>query len=192
MRDGCPNIISVTVGRSGLNARKEDDLLDEMMQSQSTPPIAEQLAKTVVGRYLSPTQIEKIVDTAHVVESSVGELLFREGQVDKHLYVLLEGQVDLVMQVRHRGSQRILSLGPGDLIAWSALLGNGVMTCSALCLRESRLIAIDADLIAERMERDSDFGYHMMRMVAMALAHRLTATRLQLLDLFAPAIPTGT
>lgn len=154
--------------------------------------MAEQLAKTVVGRYLSHGQIEKIVDAARVVELSVGQLLFREGQIDKHLYVLIDGQVDLIMQVRHRGSQRILSLGQGDLIAWSSLLGSGVMTCSALGLRDSRLIAIDADLIADRMERDVDFGYHMMRMVAMALAQRLTATRLQLLDLFAPAVPSGT
>jgi CRP/FNR family transcriptional regulator, cyclic AMP receptor protein len=162
------------------------------MQSSSATSIAEKLAPTIVGRYLSTEQIEKFVDASQLVELSVGELLFREGQIDNHLYVMMDGQVDLVMQVRHRGSQRILSLGSGDLVAWSALLGSGVMTCSAICLRDARLIAINAHTVLERMEQDSEFGYHFMRMVSFALAQRLTATRLQLLDLFAPASPSGT
>ncbi|MFN6128879.1 MAG: Crp/Fnr family transcriptional regulator [Planctomycetota bacterium] len=151
--------------------------------------IAHQLAGTVIGKYLSEDQIQKIVDAAQIIQIDAGQFLFREGQANPYLYVMLEGQVDLVMQVRNRGSQRILSLGQGDLVAWSALLGSGAMTCSALCVRPARLAAIDARMILDRMEKDHEFGYHFMRLLSMALAHRLTATRLQLLDLFAPAAP---
>jgi CRP/FNR family transcriptional regulator, cyclic AMP receptor protein len=151
--------------------------------------IAHQLAGTVVGKYLSENQIQKIVDAAQIIQIDAGQFLFREGQTNPYLYVMLEGQIDLVMQVRNRGSQRILSLGQGDLVAWSALLGSGAMTCSALCVRPSRLAAIDARMILDRMEKDHEFGYHFMRLLSMALAHRLTATRLQLLDLFAPVVP---
>jgi CRP-like cAMP-binding protein len=63
------------------------------------------------------------------------------------------------------------------------------MTCSALCVQHSRLIAIDARLVLDRMQSDHEFGYQFMRLLSMALAQRLTATRLQLLDLFAPASP---
>jgi CRP-like cAMP-binding protein len=175
-----------------LKVRTQTDLLTIIMQASAAASITEKLTHTVVGRYLSPEQIHKFVDASQSIELRVGQLLFREGQIDNHLYVMLKGQIDLVMQVRHRGSQRILSLGSGDLVAWSALLGSGVMTCSAICLRDARLIAINAKAVAERMEQDHEFGYHFMRMVAMALAHRLTATRLQLLDLFAPASSNGT
>lgn len=153
--------------------------------------ITDALATTLVGKYLSREQIDKLIDATSIVEIQIGEFLFREGQTNPMIYVMLEGQLDLVMQVRHRGSQRILSLGKGDLVAWSALLGSGVMTCSALCIRDARLVAIDARVIMDRMERDHEFGYHFMRWIAIALSGRLTATRLQLLDLFAPAIPTG-
>jgi hypothetical protein len=42
------------------------------------------------------------------------------------------------------------------------------------------------------MQSDHEFGYQFMRLLSMALAQRLTATRLQLLDLFAPASPQCT
>jgi CRP-like cAMP-binding protein len=61
------------------------------------------------------------------------------------------------------------------------------MTCSALCIRDAQLIAIDAKALELRIQQDHEFGYQFMRMLAKALAQRLTATRLQLLDLFAPA-----
>ncbi|MFO0014393.1 MAG: Crp/Fnr family transcriptional regulator [Planctomycetota bacterium] len=159
-----------------------------MTLANSRQTIAHQLAGTVFGKYLAEEQIAKIVDAAQVIEIGVGQFLFREGQTNPFIYVMLEGQIDLVMQVRHRGSQRILSLVQGDLVAWSALLGGGAMTCSALCIRPARLAAIDARMILDRMEKDHEFGYHFMRLLSMALAQRLTATRLQLLDLFAPAV----
>lgn len=163
-----------------------------MNPSANDPTLIDQLATTVVGKYLSKTQIGKIIDASQVIELGTGRFLFREGETNPSIYVMLDGQIDLVMQVRPRGSQRILSLGQGDLVAWSALLGNGVMTCSALCTRDAKLIAIDARVVRDRIEKDHELGYHFMHMVSMALAHRLTATRLQLLDLFAPAFPQGT
>jgi CRP/FNR family cyclic AMP-dependent transcriptional regulator len=162
-----------------------------MTQSTNTPAMIEELTNTLAGKYLSADQIEKIVDASRILDLETGQFLFREGQSNPYLYVMLDGQIDLVMQVRHRGSQRILSLGKGDLVAWSALLGSGVMTCSALCIRKARLVAIDARIVLEHMNRDHEFGYHFMRLLAMALAQRLTATRLQLLDLFAPAPSAG-
>ena len=165
---------------------------DTMTHQPSAHPIIEQLASTVIGKYLSDDQIHKIVDVSQILEIHPGQFLFREGQNNPYVYVMLDGQIDLVMQVRSRGSQRILSLGAGDLVAWSAILGNGTMTCSALCIRHTRLVAIDARLVLDRMQSDHEFGYQFMRLLSMALAQRLTATRLQLLDLFAPASPQST
>jgi len=165
---------------------------ETMTHLPSAHPIIEQLASTVVGKYLSDDQIHKIVDASQILEIQPGQFLFREGQSNPYVYVMLDGQIDLVMQVRTRGSQRILSLGPGDLVAWSAILGSGTMTCSALCIRHARFIAIDARLVSDRMQSDHEFGYQFMRLLSMALAQRLTATRLQLLHLFAPASPQST
>lgn len=150
----------------------------------SLPP----LQGTIVGEFLSESALSRLASGRRLVTLPAGGFLFREGEVNRNVYVMLEGQLDLVMQVPGRGCQRILTLGPGELVAWSALLGEGVMSCSALGLRECRLMAIDARTVQHEMDSDPAFGYQFMRMMSHALSRRLTATRLQLLDLFAPAV----
>ncbi|HAW27385.1 MAG TPA: hypothetical protein DCY03_04590, partial [Planctomycetaceae bacterium] len=50
---------------------------------------------------------------------------------------------------------------------------------------QTRVIAIDADALAEVCEQDHDIGYQIMRRVALALSQRLVASRLQVLDMYA-------
>ncbi len=121
-------------------------------------------------------------------------ILFRENAVNDRLMIVAVGRVALDMQVPGRGEVRIMSLGPGDMLAWSALLGKGRMTTSAVALEDTQVVAIRARDVLLLCESDPEFGYQLMRHVAEALANRLVATRLQLLDLFAdtePFVPRG-
>jgi CRP-like cAMP-binding protein len=142
--------------------------------------------RTIFGEHLSSKNLVALMSIAEFVELEAGEYLFREGEENHNVYVLLDGQLDLTMTVPGRGAQRILSLGTGELVAWSAVLGSGIMTCSAICMQSAQLIAINSKAIESMLQVDHEFGFEFMKMTASALAKRLTATRLQLLDLFAP------
>jgi CRP-like cAMP-binding protein len=95
------------------------------------------------------------------------------------------------MSVPARGRVAVLSLGPGDVLAWSALLGGGRMTATARAVGPVTTLAFDAAALLALCESDHEVGYHLMRHLSAALSRRLVATRLQLLDLFAdvPAAP---
>lgn len=116
---------------------------------------------------------------------SAGQVIFREGDENHKLYLVVSGRVALDMHVPGRGPVRILSLGPGDMLAWSALLGNGRMTATATALEDTRLIASGAECLRTVCDADRSVGHELMRQMAVALSRRLLATRLQLLDLFA-------
>ena len=138
--------------------------------------------------------LDELAPAAAVVEFAAGEALFQEGAENHLLYVVERGRVGLDMYVPGRGRTRILSLGPGDVLAWSALLGNGVMTVSATALENIRAVALPGPKMLELCCANHEIGFCLMRRMAMALAQRLVATRLQLLDLFAEptsAAPTG-
>jgi CRP-like cAMP-binding protein len=142
------------------------------------------LAKTILGDFLSSSSLKQLVSSSTALKLSPGEFQFREGQENSSVYVLIDGVLDLTMTVPGRGPVRILTLGRGDLVAWSAVLGEGIMTSSAVCVEAANLIAIDSKSVLEKMESDSKFGFEFMKMMATALAKRLLATRLQMLDLF--------
>ncbi|GIW92368.1 MAG: hypothetical protein KatS3mg110_0409 [Pirellulaceae bacterium] len=117
-----------------------------------------------------------------------GTVLFREGSPAFALYLVVSGRVALEMRVPGRGDVRILTLGPGDMIGWSSLVGQRKMTATAVAIEDTQSIKLPAVTLQELCDQDHHFGYHLMRRMAEALAQRLLATRLQLLDLFSDTV----
>lgn len=114
-----------------------------------------------------------------------GTILFHEGEKHDVLYLLHRGYVTLEMSLPVRGRIRLLTLGPGEILAWSALVGNGRMTATATADDDVELLQLPATELLRICELDPHFGYRLMGRLAAALGKRLLATRLQMLDLFA-------
>ncbi len=111
-----------------------------------------------------------------------GSCIFQEGDHERHVYVVAEGEVILEIKVPSIGIVQVHQIGAGDLLGWSPILGRGWMTATARALTPCRLIALDAEQVRALVERDTRFGMEFFRSIASALADRLRATRLQLPD----------
>jgi CRP/FNR family transcriptional regulator, cyclic AMP receptor protein len=133
--------------------------------------------------------LSKLASFATIAEFPAGSILFREGGANERLMVISGGCVALGMRVPGRTETRILTLGPGDMLAWSALLGAGQMTTSAIAVEDTQVVSFAAADVLELCEANHLLGYHLMRQMSHALADRLVATRLQLLDLFSESGP---
>lgn len=133
--------------------------------------------------------LTKLATLAAVCDHAAGGTLFREGSNHDRLLIVTKGRVVLEMHVPGRGNVPILSLGPGDIVAWSALVGNARMTTSAVARDDTQVISIPAQELRALCEADHSVGYLVMRQIGQALANRLVATRLQLLDLFSDSPP---
>jgi CRP/FNR family transcriptional regulator, cyclic AMP receptor protein len=153
-----------------------------MSETQATRDLLRELS--FIGD-LPDHVLDELARSAMVLDFPSGEALFQEGAQNHFLYVVERGRVGLDMYVPGRGRTRILSLAKGDVLAWSALLGDGTMTVSATALEETRAVALPAREIFELCTANHEIGFRLMHRMAIALAQRLVATRLQLLDLFA-------
>ena len=81
----------------------------------------------------------------------------------------------------------MLTVGPGHLLGWSSLFPPQRKTAGGRALTDTRVIAIDSPQLWEACQEDHDMGYLIMARMAQVIAERLKITRLQLLDIFAPA-----
>jgi CRP/FNR family transcriptional regulator, cyclic AMP receptor protein len=159
-----------------------------------TPSLTQVLGTLHFSETLPDRVLERLAQLATVRGFPSDAVLFREGARNEQLMIIASGRVALDMHVPGRGDVRILSLGPGDMVAWSALLGSGQMTASAVALEDTQLICMPGVEVLAICQADSAIGYHLMSKVGHALGNRLVATRLQLLDLFAesrPRVPQG-
>jgi CRP-like cAMP-binding protein len=133
---------------------------------------------------LSDATAAKLAALVSLQQFPAGTVIFAEGAVNPWMYLIVEGQIALEMCVPAKGCTRILTLGAGELLAWSSLLGGGRMTAGAHALTNSRMLVAPAKAISDLCAADREFGYEFFRGVAVALSKRLVATRLQLLDLY--------
>jgi CRP-like cAMP-binding protein len=112
-----------------------------------------------------------------------GTTIFRESQPAEDFRFLVNGRVSLGMRFGGRGEVIVLSLGPGDLVGWTALLG-GTWTATARAVEPSTLVRVPGAALSALCEREHDIGYAFMKHLFAAMALRLHDTRLQLLDMF--------
>ena len=143
-------------------------------------------------RDLPEEQIDQLADVASVVQFPAGTVIFRQGEAASTLYLVVEGNVSLEVCAPGVGCKRILTVGAGELLGWSPVLEYGRLTATARAISDAQIIAFSGPQILAICEQNPRFGYEFMKRAALALAKRLNATRLQLLDVFGTQMPTAT
>ncbi len=160
----------------------------------ATPSLSERLRTLRFLEDLSAADLDRVSALASVTSQPAGAVLFPEGAVCERLYVVLEGLVGLDMHVPRRGPVRLMTVGAGEILGWSALLSDGRMTARAVVLQPAELVEFPSADLRALCAADHDVGYVVMRQVAVSLSRRLLATRLQMLDVFEdtrPVHPVG-
>jgi CRP-like cAMP-binding protein len=138
---------------------------------------------------IGPMHLEQIAKVARVRDFNEDDAVFRQGDAAQHVYLVVSGNVSLEMCAAGTGCRQILTLGSGELLGWSSVLEQVSYTARARVLEKTQLVEINVAQLLAMCDRDPQFGYELMRQVALALAKRLSATRMQLLDVYGANMP---
>lgn len=133
--------------------------------------------------------LRRLASIADLESFPQGAVLFHEGQDHTKIYFVVSGAVALEVRVSQQDLKRLQTVGSGELLGWSPILGLVEMTATARALQPTQVVALDTNQLKAICEHDPRFGLEFMRRTAQALAKRLSATRLQLLDVYNHEIP---
>jgi CRP-like cAMP-binding protein len=133
--------------------------------------------------------LEPLASVASLKTCGPGAIVFREGQKEPSLYLIVKGSVSLEFCTPGVGCKRFQTIGTGELLGWSPILGLAEMTATARVLEPTTLLILDARQLVTLCEHNPRFGYEFMRRTALALSQRLSATRLQLMDIYRHDLP---
>ena len=135
---------------------------------------------------LTPEHIHKIAAISSLRHVKAGQVLFREGDKEECVFILLEGRVALDMFVPHRGKIRIYTVEPWEVFGWSSVTPTvRQRTAGATAVVNGLVVCVNAEKLRQACDEDHDLGYLVMRRLANLVAARLLVTRLQLMDMFA-------
>lgn len=146
--------------------------------------LAERLARIPRLSGLSPDDLAKLAAITTLEVAPAGAVLFREGDPSDRFWLVDTGRVALTLKPSGRQETTLLTLGPGDLLGWSALLGTGRRVAQGRVTQDCTLLRLDREPVLALCEADHDVGYALMRLAFEEVSERLLHARLQLLDLY--------
>ena len=106
---------------------------------------------------------------AGALQVAPGDFLFREGDKGDKMYVLLEGEMEIVL-----GDLVLETAGPGSLIGEMALIDDSPRTASAVAKTSCRLAEIDRRRFHFLVQQTPHFATHVMKTLADRLRHMNT------------------
>jgi CRP/FNR family transcriptional regulator, cyclic AMP receptor protein len=133
---------------------------------------------------LDQSQLDCLASISTLYELDEGDVLFKEGDREDYLYILLEGQVVLEVEVPTRGIVPVYTAEMLDIIGWSSMTPIvRQRTASVRATKSCLLLGLNSKLLQQMCEEDHDLGYIIMKRLANVVANRLLTTRLCLIDM---------
>jgi ubiquinone/menaquinone biosynthesis C-methylase UbiE/GNAT superfamily N-acetyltransferase len=125
-----------------------------------------------------PEEIEDLLETYPQVTIAAGENLYREGEIERGMGVILEGRLGVSFDFR-RNPHILAVLGEGEVCGeMSSLLGTD-RTANLVALEESRILFLPSDLLERLATKDPSAAARAGRNLATIIASRLLAMNRQ-------------
>ena len=139
---------------------------------------------------LSPNVQARLAGLMRPVDYRAGAVVLREGIDTPFLGAILGGRIALGLRVPELGDRlTIVTIEPGELIGWSAVVPPYRATVDAIATEPTHLLAIDAAALREHLAGDCEMAGELLPLVLASVSHRLSASWQQLLDVFGVGAP---
>lgn len=127
-----------------------------------------------------------------IVELDKDEFIFREGDLGTEMYIIQNGQVEILKRQANEEERPLAILGQGDFFGEMSILEDLPRTASARALSNCRLVEINGTTFDSMLRKNPEIAVRMMR----KLSRRLRETDAMLRDVLgseesqAPEMPT--
>lgn len=134
----------------------------------------------------TPTQLELVGNLCQEVAYNSGEIIFQENSSNKELYVIVLGEVDILINRSTTGDLEkketvVARLRRGQSFGEVALVDEGLRSASARSAqKDTRLLVIQRDKLIMLCETYPQLGYRLMHNLAADLAMKIRNTDLRI------------
>lgn len=138
----------------------------------------------------TPTQLEMVANLCQEVVFQAGEIIFKENSSSNELYIIIQGEVEILINpstvgpasVKNRPADSVIAtLRRGQSFGEVALVDEGLRSASArVAQKDTRLLVISRDKVMMLCETYPQLGYRLMHNLAADLAMKIRNTDLRI------------
>ena len=110
----------------------------------------------------------KATQEQYTVECKAGAYVFEEGDLGTEMYILQEGEVDILKLLRGE-AKKLARLTQGDFFGEMSVLEDLPRTASALALTDCRLLEINGSTFDQMLRKNPEIAVRMMRKLSRRL-----------------------
>jgi len=137
---------------------------------------------------LPDAAVDLMAGLAKVGEVKAGSMVDVQGEPATKFYILVSGRLGVVLELDFGVAKKnymVTTVGPGQMFAYSGLVGNPHYTAGSRAMANSTYLEFDVARVDAAFDKDPRLGHVMMKMVAQTIASRLRAMQLQLAQQYA-------
>ena len=105
-------------------------------------------------------------DSEDLVEYPAGTVLFSEGLEGRHMYIVIEGEVEITLH-----GKLLANAGPGDMVGEMALINSDIRSATAKTTQDCVLATIDQASFESMLRHVPDFSMHVMNILTKRLQY---------------------
>jgi CRP-like cAMP-binding protein len=151
--------------------------------SQTYPLDPADMGKVPFLQDLLPTEVEALCAAGELRTFKEGEVVFRQGDPGKELYVIIEGEIAIEMSVGGGEARLLAALMSGTIFGEINFLVGSRRTASARALRDTRVLVFRRDSLDQLEGIGRQAATNMMETIARVLALRLSNMNRELAEL---------
>lgn len=141
----------------------------------------ELLSLCYIFKGLSASQFQRLSEITKEKSIQKGEFLMREDQKAEALFIIKEGEIELLTSVNDSFELPIAILrNQGDCAGISSLVVPHKYSLSARCVKAAQILIIKQTALEKLMKEDHELGCIIMKNLAQHLFGRLKETRQEL------------
>jgi len=148
----------------------EDHLLEALGKTAPSEAECIELTDSELMAGFKPDEINCLEPFFHTLEVSSGDYLFRCGDQGAELFVIMHGDVEILLPYRKRKRLRLAKLGPGMTVGEIAFLEPGKRTSDARAAGDCKLTVLKHDALKRLCREHHELGMRLL----LSLGHDLS------------------
>ena len=126
---------------------------------------AEMIRNTPLGEELSESQCDALADKVNVIHLDKGDFLIEEGKTDDSLFVIISGQIEVLVRSNDGKTVTLHILKEGNLAGELGFLDNHPHSAGLRALDSATVISLSRKDFESFIQADPDLMYKVMRSI---------------------------
>jgi len=128
-------------------------------------------------RRLSDEQVDAIAEISNSICYPAGYVLFKEGDIGNILYLLIDGEVEVLYQHLETGAHRVDTVSSEEVVGCAAIVPPYTYTATEKCLSDVEVLEIKTNELRDLIQKDPQLGLLLQEYIIKILNERILSLR---------------